>query len=96
MIEYVLPAPVRNFIDSIFAPPIKFLHMAIDYLGNVQLVAGRGINLNHYFGFFNYLPGPMQTVVQSILAAILLLAILQLVKYILRMYFLVKDAVKWW
>lgn len=94
--DYLLPAPIRNFFDSIFAPPISFLQMASDYLSHVALVAGHGINLNNYFGFFSYLPSSWQSVVNSILAGILLLAVLQLVKAILRMYYAVKDGVKWW
>lgn len=94
--DYLLPAPVRNFFDSIFAPPIRFLEMAHEYLGHVSMIAGHGINLNNYLGFFAYLPGPMQAVVNSIVAGILLLAVLQLVKAIIRMYFAVKDAVQWW
>lgn len=92
----LIPQPVRNFIDSIFAPPLKFLQMCIDYLSHVALVAGHGINLNNYFGFFSYLPGPMIAVVNSILAATVFLAVLQLVKAIMRLYFFVKEAVQWW
>ena len=96
MNEYLLPAPVRNFFDSIFAPPIRFLQMALEYLNHASLVAGHGISLDNYFGFFNYLPGSWVAVVNSILASIVLLAILQLVRAIMRMYFTVKDGVKWW
>lgn len=92
----LIPANVKNFIDSIFAPPLTFLNMASEYLGHVGLIAGKGINLNHYLSFFSYLPGPLQAVVNSLLASILLLAILQLVKSIVKQFFTVKSAVKWW
>jgi large-conductance mechanosensitive channel len=92
----LIPGPVKNFFDSIFNPPISFLQMGVDYLSNVALIAGKGISLNNYFSFFSYLPSTMQAVVNSILAAIIFLAVLQLVKSILRMYFTAKDAVKWW
>jgi len=95
-LEYFLPAPIRHFLDSIFAPPLSFLQMARDYLAEASLAAGHGINLNHYFGFFSYLPPSMQAVVNSIIAGIIVLAILWLVKSIMRMYFAVKEAVKWW
>lgn len=96
MYEYFLPGPLRNFIDSIFSPPLEFLKMAYQYLNNVSLIAGQGINLNKYFVFFGYLPGSMQAVINSLLASIILLSILQLVKMIMRMYFAVKDGSKWW
>lgn len=92
----ILPQPVKNFIDSIFNPPITFLEMVFDLLNRVALVAGKGINLNNYFGFFSYLPTPMQSVVHSLLASVMLLAILQLIKAVMRMYGQVKVWVKWW
>jgi hypothetical protein len=92
----LLPQPVKNFIDSIFQPPIQFLDMIFDLLSRVSMVAGRGINLNNYFGFFAYLPAPMQSVVHSLLSAVMLLALLQLIKAIMRMYGQVKGWIKWW
>lgn len=92
----LIPAPVRNFFDSIFNPPIAFLQMGVDYLGQVSLIAGRGINLNNYFGFFSYLPASLQAVVNSLLAGIIFLAVLQLIKAIVRMFFAVKAALFNW
>lgn len=96
MYDYFLPQGLKNFIDSIFSPPLEFLKMARDYLNHVSTVAGHGINLNNYFGFFSYLPSSMQAVINSLLASIIILAILQLVKTIMRMYYAVKDGSKWW
>ncbi|SFT00472.1 hypothetical protein [Paenibacillus sp. 453mf] len=96
MYDYFLPQPIRNFIDSIFSPPLEFLNMAYRYLNEVSLVAGQGINLNKYFVFFGYLPSSMQAVINSLLAALILLSVLQLVKVIMRMYYAVKDGSKWW
>jgi hypothetical protein len=92
----LIPVTVRNFFDSIFNPPISFLQMGVDYLNQVSLIAGKGINLNNYFGFFSYLPGSMQAVVNSLLAAIIFLAIIQIVKSIYRVYLAVKDGLQWW
>ncbi|KGP85292.1 MULTISPECIES: hypothetical protein [unclassified Paenibacillus] len=96
MYEYFLPTPLRNFIDSIFNGPLTFLKLAIQYLNEVSLVAGRGISLQNYFGFISYLPTPFQAVVNSLLSGIILLAVLQLVKVIIRMYYAIKDGSKWW
>jgi hypothetical protein len=92
----LIPIMVRNFFDSIFNPPTSFLQMGVDYLSKVSLIAGKGINLNNYFGFFSYLPGPIQGVLNSLISAIIFLAVLQLIKSILKMYFTLKNAVKWW
>lgn len=96
MYDYFLPAPLRNFINSIFNGPLEFLKLAIKYLNEVSLVAGRGINLNNYFVFFNYLPSSLQAVLNSLIASLILLAVLQLVKVIIRMYYAIKDGSKWW
>lgn len=92
----LIPGPVRNFIDSIFNPPTSFLQMGVDYLSEVSLIAGKGISLNNYFGFFSYLPAPLQSVLNSLISAIIFLVVLQLVKSIVRMYFAAKDALQWW
>lgn len=96
MYDYFLPPGIRNFVDSIFGPPLEFLKLAVSYLNRTSLVAGHGINLNNYMGMFGYLPGQMQAVINSLLASVVLLAILQLVKTIMRMYYAFKDGAKWW
>lgn len=96
MFDYFLPQPLKNFIDSIFFAPLQFLDMAYDYINRVGSIAGHGINLNNYFGFFSYLPSSLQAVVNALLSAIVLLAVLQLVKSIIRMYYALKDGSKWW
>lgn len=70
--------------------------MAIRYLNDVSLIAGYGINLNKYLVFMGYLPPSLQAVMNSLLSGVILLAILQLVKIIIRMYYAVKDGSKWW
>jgi uncharacterized membrane protein len=92
----VLPAAIKNFIDAIFNAPIAFLTMVYGFLAKIAMIAGTGINLNNYFGFFSYLPAPFITVLNSILASVMLLAILQLIKYIMRVYGEVKEWLKWW
>ncbi|MFK4475802.1 hypothetical protein ABH897_005602 [Paenibacillus sp. RC73] len=96
MYDYFLPPGLRNFFDSVFAPLIEFLTMARDYLDRISLAAGHGINLNNYFGFFAYLPGPFQAVINSLLAAVFILGVLQIIKVILRLYFAVKAGLFQW
>jgi hypothetical protein len=52
--------------------------------------------LNNYLGFYSYFPASMQSVLNSLISAIIFLAVLQLVKAIFKMYFLAKDGVQWW
>lgn len=92
----VLPVAVRNFIDSIFSPPLAFLQLMRDMLNQAGTVVGKGINLNNYFGFFGYLPTEWQNVVKSALSSVVLLAILILVKAAWDTYLRVKASGKWW
>jgi hypothetical protein len=92
----ILPRPIRNFIDSIFGPPITFLELMRDMLANAGTVAGKGINLNNYFSFFGYMPVEWQNVVKSALTSIVLLAIMLLVRAIWDVYLKVKNSAQWW
>lgn len=92
----LLPASMRNFIDSIFAPPLSFLNLMVDFLGRVGTVAGKGINLNNYFSFFGYLPPAWQLAVKSALASVVLLAMLFLVRMIWNAYLKTKNSAQWW
>lgn len=92
----MLPQTVKNFIDAIFSPVTTFLQMITDYLGEISLIAGKGINLGQYLSFYSYLPQSMQLVLTSVISSVIFLAILQLIKAIMRMYYSAKDAVKWW
>lgn len=92
----LIPQNVRNFIDALFAPVLSFLELLRDVLNDVSLVVGRGINLNNYFSFFNYMPPEWQTVIQSALASIVLLASLFIVRAVWDMYLKAKESGKFW
>lgn len=92
----ILPAPVRNFVDSIFSPPLSFLQLMQTMLDQAGTVIGKGIDLNKFFSFFSYLPPEWQGVVTSALVSVTLLAILLLVKAAWDTYLRVKGSVKWW
>lgn len=91
-----IPQPVKNLIDSFFNPPLEFLRMIIGYLNDVSMVAGKGININNYLSFMGYLPPSFQGVLNSLLVSVVFIAIIKNIKYIMRMYFIVKDAIFRW
>lgn len=87
---------IHGFIDKIFKPPISFLDMAIDKLREVQLVTAQGLNIGKYFAVFGDLPTAWQLVISSILLSTVLLGSLLVFRSVMRMYFSVKEGVKWW
>ncbi|GEM05598.1 hypothetical protein HMI01_25860 [Halolactibacillus miurensis] len=87
---------LKKFIDTILQPPISFLDLAIERLQGVQLVTAQGLNIGQYFKVFGDLPSEWQMVVTSLLASTVLLGTLLMVRSIMRLYFSVKDGVKWW
>lgn len=87
---------IHTFIDKIFQPPISFLNLAIEKLRAAKLVVAQGLNIGQYFSVFGDLPAPWQLVVSSILLSTVLLGSLLIFRSLMRMYFSVKEGVKWW
>lgn len=87
---------IHEFIDKIFKPPIAFLDLAAEKLQEVQQVTAQGLDLSRYFSVFGDLPGAWQLVVSSILLSSVLLGTLFVFRSIMRMYFAIKEGVKWW
>lgn len=87
---------IKSFIDKIFQPPISFLDMAIEKLQGVQLVTSQGLNIGKYFSVFGDLPTAWQLVVSSILISTVFLGSLLIFRSVMRMYYSVKEGVKWW
>lgn len=87
---------IRNFINTVFEPPIAFLDLAIEKIQGIRLVTAQGINIGQYFNVFGDLPTAWQLVVTSILASSVLLGTLLIFRSLMRLYFSVKEGVKWW
>jgi len=87
---------IKSFIDKIFSVPISFLDLAIEKLGSIGKVMGQGLNVSSYLSIFGDLPKEWQMVVTSIMASMVLFISLFLVIAIIRMYYAVKEGVKWW
>lgn len=87
---------ITSFIDKIFQPPISFLNLAIEKLNDVQLVTAQGLDIGKYFAVFGDLPTAFQLVVSSILLSSVLLGTLFIFRSVMRLYYSVKEGVKWW
>lgn len=87
---------IKNFLDAIFQPPIGFLNLAIEKLQEAQLVTAQGLNIGQYFAVFGDLPTAFQLVVSSLLISTVFLGTLLVFRSVMRMYYAVKDGVKWW
>ncbi|WP_017187390.1 hypothetical protein [Alkalibacillus haloalkaliphilus] len=87
---------IRDFIDTIFEPPLTFLDLAIENLQSVSIITAQGIDLSNYTMVFRDMPSEWQMVVQSLLMAMVMIGTLLLFRLVLRTYYAVKDGVKWW
>jgi len=87
---------IHSFLDKIFNPPISFLDMAIENLQSAQLVTAQGLDIGSYFSIFGDLPTAWQLAISSILISTVLLGSLLIFRSIMRMYYSIKEGVKWW
>ena len=86
----------RSFLDKIFQPPITFLNLANEKLQGIQMVMSQGLNIGSYFSIFGDLPASWQFVISSILISSAFLGSLLIFRSVMRMYYSVKEGVKWW
>lgn len=87
---------IHSFIDKIFQPPISFLDLAIEKLNGINLVIAQGLNVGQYLSIFGDLPGVWQLALSSLLISTVFLGSLLIFRSLMRMYFSVKEGVKWW
>lgn len=87
---------IKSFLDKIFQPPITFLDLAIEKIRGIQLVTAQGLNIGQYFSIFGDLPTAWQLVITSILISTVMLGTLLTFRSIMRIYYAVKEGVKWW
>jgi len=92
----ILPQPIKNFIDTIFAAPLQWLQLMQQMINNASVTAGKGVDLSNYFSFFGYMPTAWQVCVSSAITSAVLLTVLMLVKAGWNMYLNVKASGKWW
>ncbi|HHY22582.1 MAG TPA: hypothetical protein GX525_12065 [Bacilli bacterium] len=87
---------IKNWIDSIFSPVHSFLDIAIEKLRAVGQVTAQGLNVSSYLSIFGDMPYTWQLVIQSLLISMALLGTIFIFRSIMRVYFGLKDGVKWW
>lgn len=87
---------IRGFIDSIFSPFHSFLDMAIEKLRQVNLVTAQGLDVGKYLSFFGDMPQAWQLVIVSLLGSTTLIGGLLIFRSIMRIYYGMKEGVKWW
>lgn len=89
-------SPIRNWVDNIFCPVITFLDLARSKLAAVSLMMGQGLNIGQYFKIFGDLPTSWQLVVSSLLLMVATLGGLLIFRSAMRIYYSIKEGVKWW
>ncbi|MBE2941954.1 hypothetical protein HPK10_01990 [Anoxybacillus flavithermus] len=87
---------IRSFIDKIFNPPITFLDMAIEKLKAVGKLTAQGLNVGKYLAIFGDMPNAWQLVISSALMSVVILGSLLIFRSVMRLYYSLKEGVKWW
>lgn len=86
----------KRVIDKIFQPPISFLRLAREKLASANMITSQGLNVGKYFSIFGDLPSSWQMVISSALLATVFLGVLLAFRSLMRVYYSVKEGVKWW
>lgn len=87
---------IKNWTDDIFCPVIAFLDIAKEKLAGAATMTGQGLNIGKYLSVFGDLPGPWQAVVSSLLLMVATLGGILIFRSAMRIYYSVKEGVKWW
>lgn len=87
---------LKKFIDNIFRPVHAFLDLAIEQLRKASTVTAQGLNVGQYLRIFGDLPGPWQLVVYSLMISMGLIGGIFIFRSIMRIYYALKEGVKWW
>jgi hypothetical protein len=87
---------IRQFLDNIFHPPISILEIAIEKLQNINLVIAQGLNIGKYLSIFGDMPQEWQLVISSLLISVGFLGTLLIFRSVIRIYYSLKEGVKWW
>ncbi|GAB6633292.1 hypothetical protein ACQVQT_28680 [Bacillus paranthracis] len=87
---------LHSFVDSIFQPIISFLDLCIEKIQGINMVVATGIDVGRYLSVFGDMPSPWQKVIISMLASVTLLGSLLIFRSAMRMYYSIKEGVKWW
>ena len=87
---------MHSIVDSILGPITTLLQNALNYLGQVSLVASRGLNLDYYLGPIMMFGTGWRMLIASIVSSAFLLLIITIVKNTYNLYLAFKSGVKWW
>lgn len=87
---------IKTFVDKIFRVPIAFLDLAKEKLTTTGRITRQGLDFSRHMSLFRDLPQSWQLVLSSLLLVLVLLVSLLLFRSMMRMYFTVKQGIKWW
>lgn len=87
---------IKNFVDRIFKSPKAILDLARQKLISANQVTARGLNFQAFLNPLGDLPGEWQRVVSSILIGLVVILGLLSFRGLMRMYYALKDGIRWW
>lgn len=87
---------MHAIVDSILGPIKTLLQNALNYLGQIALVAGRGLNLDYFLGPIIMMGPGWQMLIGSIVSSAFLILVVLIVRTTYNLYLAFKQGVKWW
>ena len=87
---------MHAIVDTILGPITTMLQNALNYLGQVSLIAGRGLNLDYFLGPLAMMGSGWTMLIGSIVSSAFLLLVVLVVRKTFDMYLAFKSGVKWW
>lgn len=87
---------IRRFIDNVFDPVLTFIQLAKEKLNDISLITRQGLNVGKYLSVFGDMPNSWQLVISSALISVSFIGGLLIFRSLARLYFSIKEGVKWW
>lgn len=87
---------IKTFVDKVFRVPIAFLDLAREKLQGAGVITRQGLDFSSYMSVFRDLPFAWQLALSNFLIVVVLLSALIMFRALMRLYYTVKDGVKWW
>lgn len=87
---------MREIIDAIIGPAKELLEKIVEWLSSITILASRGLDIEKYLGFFNYMGDNWILLIKNISLAAIFVLTIRISVSVWSLYLKLKKSVKWW